>query len=151
MIIKEMADICGVSEATLRYYEKIGLIPAVPRNVSGLRVYNQDYVEWVKLISELKSVGMSLDAIQEYMNLARKGKRTTHKRREIIALARQLLLNKITELQTAVAKADEQLANYDHALLPQTEVLVKKLAKTAVSSMYVCRKGCVFDEQARIS
>jgi len=151
MIIKEMADICGVSEATLRYYEKIGLIPAVPRNVSGLRVYNQDYVEWVKLISELKSVGMSLDAIQEYMNLARKGKRTTHKRREIIALARQLLLNKITELQTAVAKADEQLANYDHALLPQTEVLVKKLAKTAVSSMYVYRKGCVFDEQARIS
>jgi len=151
MIIKEMATICGVSEATLRYYEKIGLIPPVPRNVSGLRVYNQDYVEWVKLISELKSVGMSLDAIQEYMELARKGKRTTHQRRKIIALARQLLLSKISQLQEAVAKADEQLANYDQALLPQTEVLVKKLANAAVSSVYVYRKGCDFNEQARIS
>ncbi len=151
MIIKEMADLCGVSEATLRYYEKIGLIPAVPRNTSGLRVYNQDYVEWVKLIGELKSVGMSLEAIQEYMDLARRGKRTTHKRREIIALARQLLLNKIDQLQMAVAKADEQLANYDSTLLPQTEVLVKKLAKQAVSSVYAYQKGCAFDEQARIS
>jgi len=151
MIIKEMADLCGVSEATLRYYEKIGLIPAVPRNTSGLRVYNQDYVEWVKLIGELKSVGMSLEAIQEYMDLARRGKRTTHKRREIIALARQLLLNKIDQLQMAVAKADEQLANYDSTLLPQTEVLVKKLAKQAVSSVYTYQKGCAFDEQARIS
>ena len=151
MIIKEMADLCGVSEATLRYYEKIGLIPAVPRNTSGLRVYNQDYVEWVKLIGELKSVGMSLEAIQEYMDLARRGKRTTHKRREIIALARQLLLNKIDQLQMAVAKADEQLANYDSTLLPQTEVLVKKLAKQAVSSVYTYQKGCTFDEQARIS
>jgi DNA-binding transcriptional MerR regulator len=151
MIIREMAINCGVSEATLRYYEKIGLIPPVPRNSSGLRVYNQDYVEWVKLIGELKSVGMSLDAIKEYTELARKGKRTMTQRKKILILARQLLLAKISQLQAAVAKADEQLQNYDATLLPQTEILVKRLAKNAVSTVYNYREGCGFNEQTRIS
>ena len=63
MTIKEIAARTGVSADTLRYYERMGIIPAVPRTSGGVRNYDENFVEWVAFIQTLKGAGMSLEAI----------------------------------------------------------------------------------------
>ena len=66
MTIKEIAARTGVSADTLRYYERMGIIPAVPRTSGGVRNYDENFVEWVAFIQTLKGAGMSLEAIADY-------------------------------------------------------------------------------------
>ena len=73
MTIKEIAARTGVSADTLRYYERMGIIPAVPRTSGGVRNYDENFVEWVAFIQTLKGAGMSLEAIADYINLAKLG------------------------------------------------------------------------------
>ena len=54
MTIKEIAARTGVSADTLRYYERMGIIPAVPRTSGGVRNYDENFVEWVAFIQTLK-------------------------------------------------------------------------------------------------
>ena len=76
MTIGEIAEKTGVSVTTLRYYERIGLLPAVPRNSSGIRVYDESFVSWLELIQNLKIAGMQLEEIIEYIELAKLGARS---------------------------------------------------------------------------
>lgn len=74
MTIKEIAARTGVSADTLRYYERMGIIPAVPRTSGGVRNYDENFVEWVAFIQTLKGAGMSLEAIADYINLCQAGR-----------------------------------------------------------------------------
>lgn len=82
MTIKEIAARTGVSADTLRYYERMGIIPAVPRTSGGVRNYDENFVEWVAFIQTLKGAGMSLEAIADYINLARLGEQTCQQRKK---------------------------------------------------------------------
>lgn len=116
MLIKEMAERTGLTDATLRYYERIGLMPPVPRKRGGVRQYKDSHVQYVSVIQCLKASGMSLDDIQAYMKLARQGEKTTIARKELLAASRQQLLAKIAAMQAAVAEATFQLRHYDMSL-----------------------------------
>ena len=82
MTIKEIAARTGVSADTLRYYERMGIIPAVPRTSGGVRNYDENFVEWVAFIQTLKGAGMSLEAIADYINLAKLGEQTCQQRKK---------------------------------------------------------------------
>jgi DNA-binding transcriptional MerR regulator len=127
MMIKEAARITGVSADTLRYYERIGLIPAVPRTKSGIRDYTDYYIQWIGFLQELKSMGMSLESMIDYIELAKRGDSTYEERKRILADARMALLRKIQLLQDLARRADYQLANYEQTLLPETESLISQL------------------------
>jgi len=127
MTIKEAARITGVSADTLRYYERIGLIPAVPRTKSGIRDYTDYYIQWIGFLQELKSMGMSLESMIDYIELAKRGDSTYEERKRILADARMALLCKIQLLQDLARRADYQLANYEQTLLPETESLISQL------------------------
>lgn len=127
MTIKEAARITGVSADTLRYYERIGLIPAVPRTKSGIRDYTDYYIQWIGFLQELKSMGMSLESMIDYIELAKRGDSTYEERKRILADARMALLRKIQLLQDLARRADYQLANYEQTLLPETESLISQL------------------------
>ena len=103
MTIKEIAARTGVSADTLRYYERMGIIPAVPRTSGGVRNYDENFVEWVAFIQTLKGAGMSLEAIADYINLAKLGEQTCQQRKKIL---------------------DYQLMSYDTVLRPRTDSLV---------------------------
>ncbi len=123
MTIKEFSARTGVSADTLRYYERMGLIPA-----GGVRVYNENFVEWVDFIQTLKKAGMSLEAIADYINLAKLGEDTCQQRKKILAQAHEMLLQKIEALQTMARCADYQLMSYDTVLRPRTDSLISGFA-----------------------
>ncbi|WP_301859422.1 MerR family transcriptional regulator [uncultured Megasphaera sp.] len=120
MFIREMAAQTGLSEDTLRYYERIGILPAVPRNGHGVRQYSTYHIEYIGLIQSLKGSGMSLEDIQQYMSLAREGAATEQTRRNMLVRARQHLLQQRARIEAAVAEAEFQLAHYETSLLVRT-------------------------------
>lgn len=73
MTIKEAAKVTGITIDNLRYYERIGLIPEVPRNESGIRNYDEVTLSWIDFVMHFKKAGMPLESIREYVQLALKG------------------------------------------------------------------------------
>lgn len=128
MTIKEFSARTGVPADTLRYYERMGIIPAVPRKAGGVRVYDENFVEWISFVQTLKASGMSLEAIADYIRLARLGEATCQQRKNLLAQVREMLLKKIETLQTMARQADYQLMSYDTVLRPQTESLIQGFA-----------------------
>lgn len=70
MTIREVAAKTNMSTDTLRYYERIGLLPPVPRNAAGIRTYDEYFVDFINFIKKLKASGMSLEHIIDYIQLA---------------------------------------------------------------------------------
>ena len=75
MTISEVSKKYGISADTLRYYEKIGLIPPVPRNSSGVRDYDESSCQWVEMMKCMRSAGVQIDALVEYVRRWRLARR----------------------------------------------------------------------------
>ncbi len=121
MTIGEASEKTGLSADTLRYYEKIGLIPPVPRRENGLRDYGAETIKLVALIQRLKETGMQLETIQAYLRLAMLGSSTREERRELLLETRENIMKKIDGLLACLRRADDQLAHYESAVTPETE------------------------------
>lgn len=131
MTIREIAAKTNMSTDTLRYYERIGLLPPVPRNAAGIRNYDEYFVKFINFIKKLKASGMSLEHIIDYIRLAELGDATLQERKRLLAEARKMLSEKIHDLQLAVQEADYQLNNYENLLQSETYALVRSKAVPA--------------------
>ena len=126
MTIREIAAKTNMSTDTLRYYERIGLLPPVPRNAAGIRNYDEYFVNFINFIKKLKASGMSLEHIIDYIRLAEMGDATIQERKKLLAEARETLLDKINSLQLIAELADYQLRNYENLLQPETYALLNR-------------------------
>ena len=126
MTIREIAAKTNMSTDTLRYYERIGLLPPVPRNAAGIRNYDEYFVNFINFIKKLKASGMSLEHIIDYIRLAEMGDATIQERKKLLAKARETLLYKINSLQLVAELADYQLRNYENLLQPETYALLNR-------------------------
>lgn len=111
MTIREVSEKVGVSAESLRFYEKIGLIPFVPRKESGVRAYDEAMLAYIAFVLELKKTGISLEALTEYMRLAAQGCATIPAQRAIWQETRQAIARKIGQLEACLAQADARLQN----------------------------------------
>lgn len=116
----------NMSTDTLRYYERIGLLPPVPRNAAGIRNYDEYFVNFINFIKKLKASGMSLEHIIDYIRLAEMGDATIQESKKLLAEARETLLDKINSLQLVAELADYQLRNYENLLQPETYALLNR-------------------------
>ena len=126
MTIREIAAKTNMSTDTLRYYERIGLLPPVPRNAAGIRNYDEYFVNFINFIKKLKASGMSLEHIIDYIRRAEMGDATIQERKKLLAEARETLLDKINSLQLVAELADYQLRNYENLLQPETYALLNR-------------------------
>ena len=126
MTIREVASKTNMSTDTLRYYERIGLLPPVPRNAAGIRNYDEYFVNFINFIKKLKASGMSLEHIIDYIRLAEMGDATIQERKKLLAEARETLIEKINSLQLIAELADYQLRNYENLLQPETYALLNR-------------------------
>lgn len=126
MTIREIAAKTNMSTDTLRYYERIGLLPPVPRNAAGIRNYDEYFVNFINFIKKLKASGMSLEHIIDYIRLAEMGDATIQERKKLLAEARETLFDKINSLQLVAELADYQLRNYENLLQPETYALLNR-------------------------
>lgn len=126
MTIREIAAKTNMSTDTLRYYERIGLLPPMPRNAAGIRNYDEYFVNFINFIKKLKASGMSLEHIIDYIRLAEMGDATIQERKKLLAEAREMLFDKINSLQLVAELADYQLRNYENLLQPETYALLNR-------------------------
>lgn len=126
MTIREIAAKTNMSTDTLRYYERIGMLPPVPRNAAGIRNYDEYFVNFINFIKKLKASGMSLEHIIDYIRLAEMGDATIQERKKLLAEARETLLDKINSLQLVAELAGYQLRNYENLLQPETYALLNR-------------------------
>jgi DNA-binding transcriptional MerR regulator len=124
MTIKEAAEITGITIDNLRYYERIGLIPEVPRTASGIRDYDTMSLNWIDFAMRFKRGGLSLEAIREYINLALQGEVTKPARKEILLEGKEELEKKMAEIQESLDVINYKLDTYEQKCEPFTMEMV---------------------------
>jgi len=95
MTIAEVSRKYNLSADTLRYYERIGLIPTVHRSKSGIRDYTVEDCAWVEFAKCMRGAGIQVEALIEYVSLFQQGEDTTEARKQILIEQRELLLERM--------------------------------------------------------
>ena len=116
MTISDVSKKYGISQDTLRYYEKIGVIPPVNRNESGLRDYTEEDCGWVDLAACMRSAGLPLDALTEYVRLSREGDATIPERRQLLLEQKERLMIQLKAIQETLERLDYKISRYDKAM-----------------------------------
>lgn len=102
MNIKKVSEQTGVSADTIRYYERIGLLPRVCRNKSGVRDFSEQDIAALEFIRCFRSAGMSVESLIEYMSLVEEGEGTEKARMKILEEEREKLISRIAELLSLI-------------------------------------------------
>ncbi|MFN7168524.1 MAG: MerR family transcriptional regulator [Pannonibacter sp.] len=112
MKIGDLAARTGLSVDTLRYYEKIGLIPAPLRDAGGRRVYDASILRWLQFLERLKATGMGIRDRLAYAELRARGAETARERRVMIERHRQKVVASLWEMQKTLELLDEKVETY---------------------------------------
>lgn len=123
MNIKEASEKSGVSADTIRYYERIGLIPPVHRNENGVRKFGAEDLRWIQFSRQMRRAGLSIEALIDYLALFREGEHTLEARVELLKEQRVDLKNRINIMQEALDRLDFKINNYDTHLIPAQQKL----------------------------
>jgi DNA-binding transcriptional MerR regulator len=112
MKIGELAKRSGLSAHTIRYYERIGLLPYVARDRSRRRDYDASILTWIEFLGRLKATGMSIREMLRYADLREKGAGTEAQRRELLEQHRARVRAHVAELQACLLVLDAKIAGY---------------------------------------
>lgn len=131
MRINEVSKQYGLSQDTLRYYERIGLIPPVPRNSGGIREYDEASLQWIEFIKCMRSAGLPIDKLIIYVNLYQKGDETIAERKQLLIEERDQLTKRIEEQQKTLARLNGKIARYENGEIT-SDIPVFDCAKAGV-------------------
>ncbi len=123
MTIAEVAKKYGLTPDTLRYYERIGLLPNVARTAGGIRDYSEEDCRWVEYIKCMRSAGVSVETLVEYVTLFHQGKETIPARKKLLLEQREQIAARIQELNDILARLDWKLDGYEERMLKCEENL----------------------------
>lgn len=117
MTIAEVSRQFDLTPDTLRYYERIGLIPPVPRTKSGVRDYDENSCRWIQLMKCLRKAGVQIEALIEYVALFQKGDKTTEARKGILIEQRNQLLDKLEDIKETIDILNGKIERYEDGLM----------------------------------
>ena len=117
MKISEVSEKYDLTPDTLRYYERVGLIPPVNRTDSGIRDYDDLDLRRVEFIKCMRGAGLPVDVLIEYVGLVQQGDPTAEARRVILIEQRERLIDKIEELEKVLGILEHKIDVYDQILL----------------------------------
>ncbi|TGD98007.1 MerR family transcriptional regulator [Methylobacterium nonmethylotrophicum] len=112
MKIGELARQSGLSVHTIRYYEKIGLLPYASRDLSSQRDYDASILSWIAFLRRLKTTGMPIRDMLRYAALRERGSGTEAERRALLKAHRDRVRAQVTELQASLLALDAKIAGY---------------------------------------
>lgn len=113
MTITEVAKLYDLSADTLRYYERIGIIPSVNRNPNGIRNYTENDCGWVSFAKCMRNAGLPVEVLIEYVTLFQQGNATVDARKEILIEQRDKLVERIAEMQETLDRLNYKIENYE--------------------------------------
>jgi DNA-binding transcriptional MerR regulator len=113
--ISEVVALTGLTAHTLRWYERIGLMPHIDRSHTGQRRYSNRDLDWLDLVGKLRLTGMPVADMVRYAELVREGDHTYGDRFELLKATREDVLARIAELQDTLAVLDRKIGFYADA------------------------------------
>ncbi len=129
MTIAEVSKKVNLSADTLRYYDRIGLIPEVNRTESGIRNYTEEDLGWIEFSKCMRNAGMSIEALIEYIKLYKKGDVTLEARKQLLISQKDVIKERLEEIQNTFDRINYKIKNYEKILVEREKDLLKKKNK----------------------
>lgn len=123
MTIAEVSKKFDISQDTLRYYERIGLIPRVNRNRSGIRDYSEEDCRWVEFIKCMRSAGLPIETLIEYVGLFQQGEATFEVRKELLIEQRKQLIARMEDMQKTLERLNYKIETYEKSVVEKEKEL----------------------------
>lgn len=125
MKISKVSEQYGVSSDTLRYYERIGLLPPVNRNDSGIRDFTELDLRRVEFVKCMRRAGLPIEVLIEYYGLVEQGDETIEARKEILKAQRAQIVARMEEMQKTLDLLDYKIDVYENTLLGKEKELIE--------------------------
>lgn len=125
MTIKEVSARYGLTPDTLRYYEKIGLLPPVDRTSGGVRNYKSEDCRWIEFIKCMRSAGLPVDMLNRYVDLFQQGDETFLTRKAMLIEQRNLLNERIAVMNATLSRLNAKIDRYENTIMPIEDELKK--------------------------
>ncbi|GAA2432670.1 MULTISPECIES: MerR family transcriptional regulator [Streptomyces] len=110
--ISEVSAWTGLTAHTLRWYERIGLMPHVDRSHTGQRRFTNRDLDWLAFVGKLRLTGMPVADMVRYAELVREGEHTFEERQQLLEATRRDVRSRIAELQDTLAVLDHKIDFY---------------------------------------
>lgn len=123
MTITEVSKKFDLTQDTLRYYERIGLIPSVNRNKSGIRDYTEEDCRWVEFVKCMRNAGLPIEVLIEYVTLFQQGDETAEARKELLIEQRKQLIGKMEEMKKTLKRLDYKIERYEQGVVSKENQL----------------------------
>ena len=124
MTIAEVSKKVNLSADTLRYYERIGLIPEVNRTESGIRNYTEKDLGHLEFIICFRNAGVSIETLIEYMRLYKQGDSTLEARKQLLISQREIMQKRLEEIQETFERLNFKIDNYEKLLIEKEKELL---------------------------
>lgn len=116
MTIKEVSEKYDITADTLRYYERIGMIPSVHRKESGIRDYTEEDLSWVELAICMRSAGLPVEVMIEYLKLYQAGDSTIPARLQLLTEQKEALLEQRKSIDATLDRLNYKISRYEIAV-----------------------------------
>lgn len=123
MTIAEASRKYDISADTLRYYERIGLIPPVPRTRGGVRDYGEESCGWIQLMKCMRAAGVQIEALIEYVDLFQQGDATLDARKALLVEQRDQLVSRMAEMQACLDLLNQKIERYEQGMMTAEQQL----------------------------
>ncbi|MGQ7626378.1 stress response transcriptional regulator NmlR [Streptococcus suis] len=134
MNIKGVCEVTGLSADTIRYYERIGLVPKIARKSSGVRDFAENDIAILEFVRCIRSAGMSIERLIEYMGLVQAGNSTVEARIDLLKEEQEELRSRLVEIQEALDRLDYKIENYQTILRGKESELFDEGRRTSKKS-----------------
>lgn len=112
MTIAEVSKRYNLTPDTIRYYEKEGLIPKIPRTRNGIRDFDEESCGWIEFIKCMRNAGMEIEILKRYVDLFKKGKSTIKERKSLLEEQRAKLIKKRQDINITLERLDYKIELY---------------------------------------
>ena len=126
MTIKEVSEKYGISQDTLRYYERVQVIPAVTRTSGGIRDYQEEDLKWVELAVCMRNAGLPIESLIEYQKLFQAGDETIPARLELLQSQMEILQKQKEQIEETMGRLSYKIDRYEEAMRTGKLIWTKK-------------------------
>ena len=124
--IKQVSEMMSLPVSTIRYYDKMGLIPFLEKNESGYRIFKEKDISMLRIIECFKNTGMSISEMQQYVKMVKRGDESLEERYQLFVRRKEIVLEEMRQLEKQLETIDHKLWYYETAIKAGTEDIHKK-------------------------
>lgn len=123
--IKQVSEMMSLPVSTIRYYDKMGLIPFLEKNESGYRIFKEKDISMLRIIECFKNTGMSISEMQQYVEMVKRGDESLEERYQLFVRRKEIVLEEMRQLEKQLETIDRKLWYYETAIEAGTEDIHK--------------------------